>query len=87
MSPFPRSGGAEVEVISETRLEGSISRPAPRDVLTSNTTVESTEKVDKGEMSGSGMRKRKRCSACLALAMAAVEKAHVLNTERGALRN
>ena len=64
-------------------MEGSVSWPAPRDVLASNATVESAEKVDKGETSGSGMRKRKRCSACLALAMAAAEKAHALNTEKG----
>jgi hypothetical protein len=84
--PYPRSRTAEVEVVSETRLEESTSRLAPCNVLASDTIVESAEKLDEAVTSGSGVTKRRRHSVRLALASAAAEEAHVVDDENYILR-
>jgi hypothetical protein len=55
VSLYPKSCSAKLEVVSEMQLEESVSRPAPRDVLASDATVESMEKVDEGLTSRLGI--------------------------------
>jgi hypothetical protein len=71
----PQSGMEEVEIVFETRLEDSASRPVCCDVPASDATVESA-------LIGSIGRKCHRRSLCLALATIGVEEID----DSGALR-
>jgi hypothetical protein len=72
-------------VVSETRLEESVLQPAPQDVPASDTIVESAEKVDERMMSELGTTERRWHSVHLILALAAVERARVVDDEKDAL--
>jgi hypothetical protein len=82
--PYPRSGIAEVEIVSKMRLEEFASRLAPRDVPASDATVESAP--DGGVPIGLTKRKRGQHSLHLALATAVAEQTDDSDDHNGALR-